>query len=784
MDAPPTNPPAHPPSPSGDGGSTHGSPRSTHSTPRSMRSTASRHAAASSDAARRIARLEDELACAYASRSTMIRDRARQDDTGRELTANLHDLERHRWAAQGQGLQLIQGLRNQIVQQAAEIQDLDRRLTHGQAHLATASADRDRLDHQLDLATADISDLRSQVSEQERELDEVNHELDLTRGSIDRVQTALRMAETAAATPAAPTPTPPTGPTPDVDRLQAALRQVNEELDRMRTARDTARDQATAAVKDVDQAHQDRDVALRESADLRSCLESAQQVIRAQDAQFIDGQDAYTMLRRVSDRSNEDLENVADALSRVVRWIGLRQCAPTTPVRRSRSRSGSPDSVRHIHKRDRSAPPPRSRSTSRSPARSPSPSFSLPGHDDELPAGGQPAEDQPAKKVPAADQPPSDLNDQEGSDQEELGSPPRSTQEDRSEEEESSPARSAAGEENSESEGPGQETDEEEDESEGSDQEALAALARSRSEARRRQSALPALPSWLTWTDASGIPAWFPTWIAAARFSAWIAGASSSDPWPSILLGQLQITGMILSTLTHHLHLPGGWLFPLVVRGIAQPAAGVGYRDDLITGPNITALMADRPWQALQNPADPLTFDLALHRGAGARLGRIATAYLPFEEQNRQAFWETTHYLPITGAQRWDQIVERYHRDRRARRICLGDRWRRLLVDMLPMMREMWADVDLLLGPFFLQIPVRQRDAVTWYPGVVSRAAIIGNPTQHHAEPTDLRTALIEADTHVPWRNQYRAHPQIHPAQRIPRLRNKFNPNVSAQHQP
>ncbi|EGZ26991.1 hypothetical protein PHYSODRAFT_257355 [Phytophthora sojae] len=767
----------------------------------------------------------------------MIRDRARPDDTVRELTANLHDLERHRWAqeaeirrlqaeardlqqsAQGQGLQLIQGLRNQIAQQAAEIQ----------AHLATASADRDRLDYQLDIATADISDLRSQVSEQERELDEVIHELDLTRGSLDRVQTALRMAETAAATPAtpaapaAPTPTPPTGPTPDVDRLKGC------------PPPDTARDQATAAVEDVDQAHQDRDVALRENADLRSCLENAQQAIRAQDAQFIDVQDAYAMLRRASDRSNEDLENVDDALSRVVRWIGLRQCAPTMPVRRSRSRSGSPDSVGHIHKRARSAPPPRSRSTSRSPARSPSPSFSLPGHDDELPAGGQPAEDQPAKKVPTADQPPSDLNDQEGSDQEESGSPPRFTQEDRSEEDESSPARSATDEENFESEWPDQEPTNKK----------TSRRARSRSEARRRQSASPARthtsparsqsrsPSVVSIHSQSGsarsqsshgthqsrhgspgptspesppgsppgspppgsppgspgrrrlVPPLFPIGTMIPGFNAPRALAQTdTDPWPSILLGQLQITGMILSTLTHYLILPGGWLFPLVVRGIAQPAAGVGYRDDLITGPNITALMADRPWQALQNSADPLTFDLALHRGAGTRLGRIATAYLQFDEQNRQAFWETTYYLPITAAQRRDQIVERYHRDRRARRIRLDDRWRRLLVDMLPMMREMWADVDLLLDPFFLQIPVRQRDAVTWYPGVVSRAANVVNPTQHQGEPTDLRTALIEADTHDPWRNQYRAHPQDHPAQRIPRLRNKFNPNVGAQHQP
>ncbi|EGZ11193.1 hypothetical protein PHYSODRAFT_337939 [Phytophthora sojae] len=511
MSTPPPNPPVPPSGPPDDDSSTHGSPRSTHSTPRSTRSTASRRVAASPDAVHRIARLEDELASAYASRSTMIRDRAHQDDT-----TEVSDLQQ---SAQGQGPQLIQGLRDQIALQATEIQDLDRQLTRAQANLATANADRDRLDHQLDLAAADISDLRSQVSGQERELDEVNHELDLTRGSLDRVQTALQVAEAtvaqrghvaAAATVAVPNPTPPTGPTPAPDQLQAALHRVNEELDLMRTARDTARDKATAAGRDVDQAHQDRDAALRENADLRSCVESAQQVIRAQDAQFLDVQNAYAMLRHASDRSSEDLQNVADTLSRVARWIGLRQCAPITPGRRSCSRSGSPDSTGHIHKRARSAPP------SRSPVRSPSPSFSLHGNDEELPA----------------------------------------------------------------------------------------------------------------------------------------------------------------------------------------------------------------------------------------------------EDQHRQAFWETTHYLPITAAQRRDPIVEQYHRDRRARRIRLGDRWRRLFDAMLPMMRKMWADVDLMLDLFFLQIPVRQRDAVTWYP------------------------ALIEADTHDPWRNQYRDHRQDHPAQRIPRLRNKFNPNVGAQYQP
>lgn len=203
----------------------------------------------------------------------MIRDRTRLDDTVRELTANLQDLERYRasqedeirrlqtevsdlqQSAQGQGPQLIQDLRGQITQQAAEIEDLDRRLTPTQDELATAIATRDRFDHQLDLAAAEISDFRSQITGQEHDLDMLNYELSTTRGSPDRIQAALQTAEaalaqrippSAATSRAGPTSSASAGTTPDVARLQANLRPIEGELRTTRTVRDASQARAIA----------------------------------------------------------------------------------------------------------------------------------------------------------------------------------------------------------------------------------------------------------------------------------------------------------------------------------------------------------------------------------------------------------------------------------------------------------------------------------------------------------------------------------------------------------
>ncbi|EGZ10298.1 hypothetical protein PHYSODRAFT_338963 [Phytophthora sojae] len=436
----------------------------------------------------------------------------------------------------------------------------------------------------------------------------------------------------------------------------------------------------------------------------------------------------------------------------------------------------------------------------------------MPDNDEEPPHEERPAEDQPAEQ---RGQPPSDQGRDQPTQEQPENQPPPDRREiieipdEQPEEEEPDQAESGRSHQSPEADQSDADrsasdepaSGEDESESEGTDQEALAALTRSRSEARRRQSSSPTRrapptrsrsPSVQSINSRSGsvhsrhsrgtprsaggsprsspprsppgsppgspgprplIPPLFPIGTMIPGFNApRVLTQADTEPWPSMLLSQLQITAMIQSTLVRQLPVPPGWLFPLLVRGAVQPVEGTGYRDDLITSPNITALMADRPWQVLRNPGGPLTFDLALHRRNGTRLGRIADAYLRFEERNRQALWEATHHLPITGTQRdADPVGDQYYQERRTRRIRVGDRWRRLLRDVLPVMRDMWADLDLLLDPFFLHIPVHLRDFGTWYPGVTP-------------------TILGETST-----------AQDHPARQIPRLRNKFNPNVGAQ---
>ncbi|KAG7378296.1 hypothetical protein PHYPSEUDO_010284 [Phytophthora pseudosyringae] len=166
-----------------------------------------------------------------------------------------------------------------------------------------------------------------------------------------------------------------------------------------------------------------------------------------------------------------------------------------------------------------------------------------------------------------------------------------------------------------------------------------------------------------------------------------------------------------------------GWLFPQRHRGDPAPVPGADYLDRLITDPNIAALLATTPWVVLENPEETLTFDLPLHRRAQTALGQIAGAYLDLDRRHLQAFWESTHYLPITADQ-WadDAVVDQYHQARHHRRILVGEEWRALLRQFPLMMRQQWADRDLLLDPFYLHLPT-VHDANIWYPGLTSRAA-------------------------------------------------------------
>ncbi|OWZ09949.1 LOW QUALITY PROTEIN: hypothetical protein PHMEG_00017267 [Phytophthora megakarya] len=168
--------------------------------------------------------------------------------------------------------------------------------------------------------------------------------------------------------------------------------------------------------------------------------------------------------------------------------------------------------------------------------------------------------------------------------------------------------------------------------------------------------------------------------------------------------------------------------------------------------------MATEPWRILgRRRPTPLTFDQNLHRRAETPLWRIAVAYAALEEDHMIAYWESTHYLKITSVMAAaDSDLFTYHQDRRQRRIRAGE-----------------TDIDILLNPYFLHLPTKQ-DRVRWYPGSVSRAANLAQPTANLPEPTDLITAL--AIKQIPGGINYRDPGSVHPSRNIPRLVNKFNP--------
>ncbi|OWZ12635.1 hypothetical protein PHMEG_00014175 [Phytophthora megakarya] len=243
--------------------------------------------------------------------------------------------------------------------------------------------------------------------------------------------------------------------------------------------------------------------------------------------------------------------------------------------------------------------------------------------------------------------------------------------------------------------------------------------------------------------------------------------AAEITPWDPAIVVSIPIIAMIQSTLAKWLPIPPGFLFPARSPFVRAPIPRSGYRSELITGANLV-LRRNRPTR--------LTFDHNLHWRANNLLWQIAVSYAGLEEDHLIAYWESTHYLEVTKAMlASDPDLFIYHQDQRQRRICVGDRWRKLFGACLPMMRSQWVDIDLLLDPYFLHLPMPQH-RVRWYPGSVSRAVNLAQPTANLPEPTDLITALFECGQADPWWNHYRDSGTAHPSLQIPRLANKFNP--------
>ncbi|OWY92555.1 hypothetical protein PHMEG_00038399, partial [Phytophthora megakarya] len=215
-------------------------------------------------------------------------------------------------------------------------------------------------------------------------------------------------------------------------------------------------------------------------------------------------------------------------------------------------------------------------------------------------------------------------------------------------------------------------------------------------------------------------PPLFPSEACIPHYSALkLFMAAEFHPWDPTIVGTVPIIAMIQATLKKRMPIPANFLFPHRVPPVRAPIPLVGYRSELITGANVLALMANEPWRTLgQRRLIPLTFDHNLHRRAETPLWRIAVSYAALEEDHMIAYWESTHYLEITSVMTdVDSDLFTYLQD-----------------------RAQWADIDILLDPYFLHLPTKQ-DRVRWYPGSVSRAANLTQPIANLPEPTDLITA-------------------------------------------
>ncbi|RLN71695.1 hypothetical protein BBJ28_00026582, partial [Nothophytophthora sp. Chile5] len=230
-------------------------------------------------------------------------------------------------------------------------------------------------------------------------------------------------------------------------------------------------------------------------------------------------------------------------------------------------------------------------------------------------------------------------------------------------------------------------------------------------------------------------------------------------PWISSEINDLSVSGLTVDILSkRRLHRPG---FHFGVRHKTPPASE--YKASLITGSMVADLLAAEPWEVLNVNVPSLTFDPSLS------MGDLAEAYSRFEDSYRQAYWESTHYLQITGAMRQaDPALDAYCGERKQRRSHAGGRWKKILAMILRLMGERHCDLDLLLDPFFLQFPALGESGF-WYPGI-----------EDGADPATLLDALAISDAADPWRNHHRDAMADHPSMDILRLEDKFVPKPLA----
>ena len=138
-----------------------------------------------------------------------------------------------------------------------------------------------------------------------------------------------------------------------------------------------------------------------------------------------------------------------------------------------------------------------------------------------------------------------------------------------------------------------------------------------------------------------------------------------------------------------------------------------------------------------------------------------------FEDRHRQELWKSTHAIPISSRQRQaDPELATFCQARWQHRSRSGTRWNTVLRFIFQGMIDGYCYLDILLDPFFSQIPAPVEKRL-WHFGLEFKTTKIPN----------LITALSLADFAEPWRKQGRFKIAKHPGSSIARIVGKFVPS-------
>ncbi|POM75258.1 Hypothetical protein PHPALM_7664 [Phytophthora palmivora] len=248
---------------------------------------------------------------------------------------------------------------------------------------------------------------------------------------------------------------------------------------------------------------------------------------------------------------------------------------------------------------------------------------------------------------------------------------------------------------------------------------------------------------------------WIPSLITRHLFR-----SADVFPWDADRVSHLSISTLNTQVLGHLLLGVSEWLFPDVVPSATPSRIEI---EDFMTGPAVDALMSlnPLPWASLESAEGPLSFMIDFMPPG------FCEKYLEYEEKHLQALWESSHFLPISEDMCVaDAALSAYHESRRQRRSRAGAAWKQFLFrHLIPVLRQQYCDLGVLLDPFFLHFP-KPRHPKIWYPDVSAAS---------------LEDAPSVVDLAEPWRLQYRRSSADHPAPRISRLQDKFVNTPSSQ---